>query len=75
MIKFIWSIVKQLPLPLLFAVGLALGMFLLWAAAHVFTVKYLVCGLFVVVTLLFTCSICVSSKKKPCCHYHHERRP
>lgn len=68
MIKFIWSIVKMLPLPLLFAVGMALGVFLVYAACYVFTVKYLMCGLGLAALMLFATAPFLLKKKKPCCH-------
>jgi hypothetical protein len=34
MVGFMWSIVKQLPLPILFAIGIVLGLVGLWLIAH-----------------------------------------
>lgn len=62
MIRFIWDIVKQLPLPLLFGVGVAFGMFLLGVGVRTVGGWGMIC-LFVLVTILFVVSICQSSKR------------
>ena len=60
MVGFMWSLVKQLPLPLLMGLSLVLGMALCWMLCRVsvwFFVGLIVCGI-----VGFVLAVCNSAK-------------